>query len=134
MLQVSRVPRGVWVSCGFFGVCSVLELGLALWELPRPLDFWAAWEALGRSLLHALVAVGLWQRRAFCRSISMVYCLAVLATYSVVLALAFAQAPVQFPESVVLKSLFEVPSCALLLPYLRSSRASLIFNRPMFGG
>ena len=41
-------------------------------------------------------------------------------TYAVVLALALAGAPVRFPPSVVVLSLLQVPSCALLLPWLRS--------------
>jgi hypothetical protein len=45
-----------------------------------------------------------------------------------VLALAFAQAPLPIPASVVLKSLYEVPSCAVMLPYLRSAQASLAFR------
>ena len=61
----------------------------------------------------------------------MVYCLASLATYGVVLAMALGQAPLAFPRSVVLASLFEVPSCALLLPYLRSAEAALFFRRPL---
>ena len=42
-------------------------------------------------------------------------------------------APVRFPDSIVWESLYEVPSCALLLPYLRSSRASALFPRPLIG-
>jgi hypothetical protein len=33
----------------------------------------------------------------------------------------------------VIQSLFQVPSCALIFPYLRSSRAALLFPRPLFG-
>jgi hypothetical protein len=57
----------------------------------------------------------------------------VLATYAFVLGMAFAQAPVRFPPSLVLKSLYEVPSCAVMLPYLRSAQASLLFRRPLLG-
>lgn len=126
-------PRGVWVSAGFFACGGLLEIGTAVWELPRPLTFWPVWEAFGRGLLNLLLAVGLWERIGFCRSIAMVYCLAALATYAVVLALAFANAPVRFPPSVVLESLYEIPSCAILLPYLRSPAAALLFTRSLFG-
>jgi hypothetical protein len=83
--------------------------------------------------LSLLLAWGLWRRIALCRSIALVYCLAVLTTDAVVLGLAFAHAPVQFPDSIVWESLYEVPSCALLFPYLRSSRASALFARPLIG-
>ena len=126
-------PAGVWVSSGFFALGGLIEIVLALLELPRPVSFWPAWEALGRSLLCLIVAAGLWRRIALCRSIAMVYCLAALATHAFVLALAFAHAPVRFPTSVFVHSLYEVPSCALLFPYLRSSRASALFPRPLFG-
>jgi hypothetical protein len=127
-------PAGVWVSSAFFAVGGVLEIVLGLLETPRPLSFWSLWEALGRSLLYLIVAAGLWRRIALCRSIAMVYCLAALATHAFVLALAFAHAPVRFPTSVFVHSLYEVPSCALLFPYLRSPRASALFPRPLFGG
>lgn len=126
-------PRGVWITAAFFAVGGVLETGLAFWESPRPLAFWPVWEAVGRGLLHLLLAWGLLRRIALCRSIAMVYCLAVLATYAVVFALAFGQAPVRFPVSLIVKSLYEIPSCTLLLPYLRSSEASLAFTRPLIG-
>jgi hypothetical protein len=89
------------------------------------------WEAAGRATLHFLLAFGLWHRRALCRSIAMVYCLAALATYAAVLALAFAHAPFAFPRPVVLGSLFEVPSCVLLYPWLRSAAAAIAFDRPL---
>ena len=126
-------PVGVWVTAGFFALGGLIEIALALWELPRPLPFWPAWEALGRSLLYLILAAGLWRRIALCRSIGMVYCLAALATHAFVLAMAFAQAPVRFPTSVFVHSLYEVPSCALLFPYLRSWRAAMLFPRPLFG-
>jgi hypothetical protein len=125
-------PAGVWVSSGFFALGGLIEIVLALLELPRPVSFWPAWEALGRSLLYLIVAVGLWRRIALCRSIAMVYCLAALATHAFVLALVFAHAPVRFPTSVFVHSLYEVPSCALLFPYLRSPRASALFPRALF--
>jgi len=126
-------PAGVWVTAGFFALGGLIEIALGIWELPRPLPFWPAWEALGRSLLYLILAAGLWRRIALCRSIAMVYCLAALATHAFVLALAFAQAPVRFPTSVFVHSLYEVPSCALLFPYLRSPRAAVLFPRPLFG-
>jgi len=126
-------PLGVWVSSGFFALGGAIEIVLGLLEMPRPMSFWPVWEALGRSLLYLIVAAGLWRRIALCRSIAMVYCLAALATHAFVLALAFAHAPVRFPTSVFVHSLYEVPSCALLFPYLRSSRASALFPRPLFG-
>jgi hypothetical protein len=126
-------PLGVRVTAGFFALGGLIEIGLGLAEAPRPLTFWPVWEALGRSLLYMMVAAGLWRRIALCRSIAMVYCLAALATHAVVLALAFAHAPVRFPPSVFVHSLYEVPSCALLFPYLRSPRASALFPRPLFG-
>ena len=126
-------PLGVWISSGFFALGGAIEIVLGLLEMPRPMSFWSVWEALGRSLLYLIVAAGLWRRIALCRSIAMVYCLAALATHAFVLALAFAHAPVRFPTSVFVHSLYEVPSCALLFPYLRSSRASALFPRPLFG-
>ena len=126
-------PLGVWISSGFFALGGVIEIVLGLLEMPRPMSFWSVWEALGRSLLYLIVAAGLWRRIALCRSIAMVYCLAALATHAFVLALAFAHAPVRFPTSVFVHSLYEVPSCALLFPYLRSPRASALFPRPLFG-
>jgi hypothetical protein len=127
-------PAGVWVASGFFAVGGVLEIVLGVLELPQPVSFWPLWEALGRSLLYLIVAAGLWRRIALCRSIALVYCLAALATHAFVLALAFTHAPVRFPTSVFVHSLYEVPSCALLFPYLRSPRASALFPRPLFGG
>jgi hypothetical protein len=47
--------------------------------------------------------------------------------------MALLQAPVVFPDSVKLQSLLQVPSCALLLPFLRSPRAGELFPRPLFG-
>jgi hypothetical protein len=133
MEERRAVPAGVWITAGFFAAGGLLHLGATLHELPRPLALWAVWGAVGRALLNLLLAWGLWRRIALCRSIAMVYCLAVLTTDAVVLGLAFAHAPVRFPDSIVWESLYEVPSCALLLPYLRSSRASALFPRPLIG-
>ena len=122
-------PPGVWLSALFFGVAGLLEIVLALHDAPRPLRFWPLWEALGRGLPHGLVAWGLWERIAVCRTIAMVYCLATLVTYVVVVGLALFGAPLQYPSLVVVQSLYQVPSCALLLPYLRSPRAAELFPR-----
>lgn len=120
---------GVRVASAFFLLGGVLEVAMHLHDAPRPLAFWPAWEALGRGLLHALLAWGLWHRLAFCRSLAIVYCFAVLILYTVVLGLALAHAPLQFPPAVVVQSLYELPSCALLLPWLRSPRAAAAFPR-----
>lgn len=129
----STAPRGVLVAAAFFAASGILEVVLGLAELPRPPGFWPVWETLGRGALHFLLAAGLWHRIGLCRSIALIYCLAALATYGVALGLALAQAPLRYPDSVVLQSLFQVPSCALLFPYLRSSQAALLFTRPLFG-
>jgi hypothetical protein len=134
MAERQDVPTGVWVSAGFFALGGLLHLVATLHDLPRPLAFWPLWGAVGRALLSWLLAWGLWRRIALCRSIAMVYCLAVLTTDAIILGMAFARAPVHFPDSVVWESLYEVPSCALLFPFLRSSRASALFPRPLFGG
>lgn len=124
-------PCAVWATVGFFAFAGVLELGLALYELPRPLRFWPFWEALGRAILYWLLAWGLWRRLAFCRTLALVYCLAMLVMYPVVIGLAVAQAPLRFPASIVVQSLYQVPSCALLFPFLRSPRAASLFPRSL---
>lgn len=126
-------PRGVRLSGAFFALAGALEIGLAAWEAPHPVPIGMLWEASGRALLHLLLAWGLWRRVALCRSVAMVYCLAMLTTYAVVLLLAVAHAPIRFPASVIVKSVYEVPSCSVLLPYLRSAEASLLFRRALFG-
>ena len=126
-------PKGVWVPVAFFIGGGALEVTLAIYEEARPFAFWPLWEALGRALMHFLVAFGLWQRIALCRSIAMVYCLAVVPTYAAALALAWAGAPFRFPPSVVLQSLYQVPSCLLLFPFLRSEEASILYTRPLLG-
>lgn len=128
----ARAPRGVWVSSAFFVLSGLVEIGTAVYET-RPLAFWPLWDAFFRGALHFVLAWGLWRRLALCRSVAMVYFLAMLITYGVVLGLALAQAPVSFPDSVKLQSLIQVPSCALLLPFLRSPRASQLFPRALFG-
>jgi hypothetical protein len=125
------LPAGVRWATLFFAMRGALDFALALAELPRPLSFWPVWQALGSGLLYLLLAEGLRRRFAVCRSLAMVYCLASLVTYAVVLAMALGQAPLAFPRSVFVGSLLEVPSCALLLPYLRSAEAALFFRRPL---
>jgi len=92
-----------------------------------------AWNALGQSLLHGLLAIGLWKRVPLCRAFALVYCLAALVTYGVVLGLALAHAPLRFPTSIVVMSLFQVPSCAVLLLWLRGAEADRTFSTPRRG-
>ncbi len=127
------VPKGIWVPAAFFAAGGVLEIALAVYETPRPSAFWPLWESLGRAVMHFLVAAGLWRRIAVCRSIAMVYCLAVVPTYAAAIALAYAGAPFRFPPSLVYQSLYQIPSCLLLFPYLRSDEASSLFARPLLG-
>ena len=129
-----RVPPGVWAASGFFALSGALELALALWDAPAPRGFAPVWEALGRAVLHFLVAWGLWRRLALCRTVAMIYCLAAIVTYLAAITMALARAPLRFPASVVVMSLLQVPSCALLFPFLRSSRGAALFPRPLLGG
>ena len=128
---MSGAPRGVFWSAVFFCASGALSLATSLADAWPP-SFWPAWDSVFRSLPHFLLAWGLWRRVALARSVALVYCLAVLAMYGAILAMAFAQEPVAFPLSVRLQSLLEVPSCALLFPYLRSKRASALFPRALF--
>jgi len=132
MPKLGAPPRVILWSAVFFVLSGLFEIGFGIQEATRPVAFWPVWEALGRGGLCFLLAAGLWRRLALCRSIAMVYCLAALVTYGVVLALALLHAPVRFPASVVVGSLFQVPSCAVLFPYLRAPEASLLFPRPLF--
>jgi hypothetical protein len=127
------MPRGVWVPASFFALSGALGLFLNLHEAPRPIPFTTLWQATGIFLLEVLLAWGLWRRIALCRSVAMVYCLAVIVTDLSALALAWAHAPLRFPPSVVVLSVFQVPSCLLLFPFLRSPAASALFPRPLFG-
>jgi hypothetical protein len=124
--------RGALLTIGFFGASGVLEVVLAFADTRSP-AFSGLWEALGRALLHGLLAAGLWRGYALCRTLAFIYCLAALLTYAVVLVLALGGAPVLFPPSVVVQSLFQVPSCVLLLPWLRSPAAAQAFPRPLLG-
>ena len=130
----SPVPLGVWVASGFFALSGVLEVALTFWDAPHPRGLAPAWEAVGRALLHFVVAWGLWRRLALCRTVAMIYCLAAVVTYLAAICLALAHAPLQFPASVVVMSLVQVPSCALLFPFLRSPRGSTLFPRTLVGG
>lgn len=124
-------PRGVAVAACFFLLGGGLEVACALYDAPRPVAFWPIWEAVGRALLHFLLGAGLWKRLAVCRAIAMVYCLVMVITYAAALVLAFSGAAVQYPAAVVVQSLYQVPSCLLLFPYLRSAEAAAIFARPL---
>jgi hypothetical protein len=129
----ASIPRGVRIASAFFALAGALDLVLTLAEAPRPLPFWPVWEAVGRLVFHLLLAWGLLRGLALCRLVAVVYCLASLATYGVAVLLAVADAPLRFPRSLILGSLFQVPSCALLLPWLRSPEAALWLRRPFFG-
>ena len=124
------LPLGVRCAALFFASSGLADIGLT-WPSCPGRSVLASLEALGSGLLYALLALGLVRRFALCRSIAMVYCLASLVTYAAILAMALGQAPLAFPRSVFVSSLFEVPSCALLLPYLRSREAALFFRRPL---
>ena len=126
-------PRGVWVPAAFFALGGLLEVACAVYDAPRPLAFWPIWEALGRAILHVAMAAGLWHRLSVCRQVAMIYCVAMIATYALALALAFSGAPLQYPASVVFQSLYQFPSCVLLLPFLRSEAAAQLFSRPLVG-
>jgi hypothetical protein len=126
-------PRAVVLAVAFFTMSALLEVALAFVDAPRP-AFVAIWEALGRAVLPALLAAGLWRGLAFCRTLALVYAVAALVTYAVVLAMALCGAPVRFPPSVIVQSLLQVPSCAVLVPWLRSPAAARALPRPILGG
>ncbi len=132
MEPVPARSRGAYLTVAFFAASGVLEVVLAFVDMSSP-AFDSLWEALGRALLHGLLAAGLWRGYALCRTLAFIYCLAALVTYAVVLALALWGAPARFPPSVVVDSLFQVPSCVLLLPWLRSPAAAQAFPRPLLG-
>ena len=126
-------PRAALLATAFFVLSGVMELALVFLDAPRP-ALGDLWEALGRALLHGLLAAGLWRGLALCRALAFVYALAALVTYAAVLALALAGAPLRFPPSVIVQSLVQVPTCALLVPWLRSPAAAAAFPRPVLGG
>ena len=118
-------------SAAFFALAGILEIVLA-WSAPPGPRFWRLWDAIARGSLDLLLALGLARRIALCRTVALVYCLASVTTYAVVLALALGHAPLSFPLAVVVQSAFEVPSCTILFGYLRSPRASAVFTRALF--
>jgi hypothetical protein len=126
-------PRGVWVPAAFFVAAGLLEMGLAVRAAATEPRFWPLWEALGRSLPYFAVAMGLWHRLALSRAVAMIYCLAALVMYLVAIGLALAGAPGRFDDALVVESLFQVPSCALLLPWLRRPQAAELFGRRLGG-
>jgi hypothetical protein len=130
MNEPASGSRAVALTAGFFALAGALEVALAL-AAPHPAGVEQLSLALGRGSLDVLLALGLARRSAVCRTIALVYCLASVTTYAVVLSLALGGAPLRFPEAVVVQSLFEVPSCSVLFLYLRSPRASLVFTRPL---
>jgi hypothetical protein len=133
--QASPAPSGtaVRLTVAYMAVAGVLEIAGALLEA-HPLDFWTVWDAGVRGGTHFLLALGLHRRLAICRSITMIYCLAVIIMYLAIVALAIAQAPFAYPPSVVLQSLYHVPFGVLAFRYLRSPDAARAFPRPLFRG
>ncbi len=131
-MQSPARSTGARLTIAFFAASGVLEVVLAFADTPAP-AFGSLWEALGRALLHGLLAAGLWRGYALCRTLAFVYCLAALVTYAAVLAMALWGAPVPFPPSVVVQSLFQIPSSLLLLPWLRSPAAARAFPRAVLG-
>jgi hypothetical protein len=123
--------RGVLLVSGFFALGGLLHLGLAIFAGSQPEKFWGVWDAAGRGLFSVGVAWGLWRRLSLFRSVALVYCVLMLLTYLSALALAYARAPATFPTALVLESLYEIPSCALLLPYLLSGEATAVFSRSL---
>ena len=126
-----NVPQGVWAAAGFFALAGMLEIVLAVIDRPSEHAFWPIWEGVGRGLIDGLLALGLWNRLALCRTIASLYCIATLITYALVVGMAVAGTPARYSPSVVVQSLYHIPSCALLLPYLRSPQAAVVFTRPL---
>lgn len=122
-------PKALRAAVGFFFVAGLLDIVLVVLG-PRPLTVASVWEALGLAGLDGLLAMGLWRRIPLCRSVAMIYCLAALITDAVVVALALSHAPVRFPPRILAEAAYDVPCCVLLLPYLRSKEASLLFAKP----
>jgi hypothetical protein len=85
-----QLPIAAHFCAGFFVLSGALELAFPLVQGATP---GALWSGLGQALMHWLVAGGLWGRLSLCRVLALVYCLAALVTYAVVLGLALAQAP-----------------------------------------
>jgi hypothetical protein len=125
---MQRPPLALHLCAGFFALSGILELALPLLDRHAGSGLW---DASGQALLHGLLAAGLWRRLALCRVLALVYCLAALVTYGAVLGLALAHAPLLFPRAVVVFSLLQVPSCAVLLPWLRGVEARRLFSRSL---
>lgn len=125
-------PLAAGLAVAFFVLSGILEIGLTFADDRRP-TLEALWEAVGRALLHWLLAAGLWRGFRLCRTLALVYAYAAVVTYAAVLALALGAAPLRFPPSVVVQSLLQVPSCVLLIPWLRSPAAAGAFPRPLLG-
>jgi hypothetical protein len=128
----SPPSRGARLAALFFIASGLLDVALTIFASDRPVGFDAVWAAAGRGLLSLLVALGLWNRLAFCRSLALVYCLGSTVSYLAALLLALTHQPLHFPPSIVLGSAFEVPSCVVLFGYLRSPAASSEFVNPLF--
>ncbi|HET7295308.1 MAG TPA: hypothetical protein VFM88_23015 [Vicinamibacteria bacterium] len=126
-------PAGLYWSAAFFVAAGLMEVALPLLTDPGSRSFVRLWEATGKATLDFLVALGLWKRVALVRSVAMVYCLGAVAAYTAALAFAWSGAPFRYPQALVIASLFEVPSCALLYPWLRSPAAGAVFTRPLLG-
>ncbi len=130
-MSAEKRSPGLYWAVGFFVVAGVLEVALPALTSPGPPSPVRVWEASGRGTLDLLVALGLWKRLALVRTVAMVYCLGALVTYGAALAFAWASAPFHFSRALVLGSLFEVPSCAVLYRWLRSQTAAAIFTRSL---
>ena len=126
-------PAGLYWSTGFFVAAGMLEIVLPMTTDPGSLTLVRLWEATGKATLDFLVAFGLWKRVALVRSVAMVYCLGAIVAYAAAIAFAWSGAPFRYPWALVIASLFEVPSCALLYPWLRSAEAGSVFTRPLVG-
>jgi hypothetical protein len=129
--EATAEPLPVRLSAAFFALAGAVEILVTLYEV-RPLAFWPVWDACVRGGMNFLLALGLLRGYAICRSIAMIYCLAVVITYSVAVGLALSGAPLEYPVSVVVQSLLHIPSGVVLFLYLRSPLASSHFPRPLF--
>ena len=124
--------RGAYVAAAFFAFGGVLHFALTLFAGEHPAGFWELWDAAGRGLLGWFVAWGLLRRLSVFRAVASVYCVVMLLTYLCALLLAYTRTPAAFPRSLIGESLYEIPSCALLAPYLLSSEAAQVFSRSLF--
>ena len=123
---------GIRIAAGFFAFGGLLHIGLAVFATSFPPRFWDVWEASGRGLLSFVVAFGLLRRLSFFRSLAWVYCAVMLLTYLAVLVFAYTKTPGVYSSSLIVESLYEIPSCALLLPYFLSREAEEAFSRSLF--